>query len=286
MPSTGPKPFAFVLMPFSPDFDDVYNLGIKPACADAGAHAERVDEQLFQDSILRRIYNQISKADVIVADMTGRNPNVFYETGYAHALEKPVILLTAAAEDIPFDLKHYPHIIYSGRILDLKRELEKRVRWVIENPEKDSLATASALEFFVDGISLGEEPIVDFSVYSDSIGLKIDCLNSPERMLRRAHFRLAFVTSARLEGESSFPSNVIKLPDGQLLHSPISELQLLPGEWQSVTIHFDPEGGPFGVGYERIVLRVLSDDGILEFPFTAKPAGLPANEKQGDLVAG
>ena len=117
MEGTSPKPFAFVLMPFAKEFDDVcYLLGIKPACETAGAYAERVDDQIFHESILQRIYNQISKADIIIADMTGRNPNVFYETGYAHALGKPVILLTRSSDDIPFDLKHYTHIVYEGRI--------------------------------------------------------------------------------------------------------------------------------------------------------------------------
>jgi hypothetical protein len=55
MEGTSPKPFAFVLMPFSDDFDDVYLLGIKPACEKAGAYAERVDEQIFTESILQRI---------------------------------------------------------------------------------------------------------------------------------------------------------------------------------------------------------------------------------------
>ena len=59
MDSTAPKPFVFVLMPFSEDFDDIYKLGIKAACEKAGVYAERVDEQLFQDTILNRIYNQI-----------------------------------------------------------------------------------------------------------------------------------------------------------------------------------------------------------------------------------
>ena len=91
--TTTPKPFVFVLMPFNETFEDVYKLGIQPACEESGAYAERVDEQVFQDSILQRIYNQIAKADIIVSDLTGKNPNVFYETGYAHALGKKVILL-------------------------------------------------------------------------------------------------------------------------------------------------------------------------------------------------
>ncbi len=104
IPSFHPKPFVFVLMPFKPEFDDIYRYGIKEACEKAGTYAERVDEQIFQGSILDRIYNQIAKADIIIADMTGRNENVFYEAGYAHALGKPTILLTQHIDDIPFDL--------------------------------------------------------------------------------------------------------------------------------------------------------------------------------------
>src|SRR5262245_7101919 len=136
MDTTSPKPFVFVIMPFASNFDDIYEVGVKPACNDAGAYCERVDEQIFQGSILERVYNQIAKADIIVSDMTGRNPNVFYETGYAHALGKIVILLTQKADDIPFDLRFYSHIVYEGKIAVLKSELEKRVRWHIDNPNK------------------------------------------------------------------------------------------------------------------------------------------------------
>jgi nucleoside 2-deoxyribosyltransferase len=63
--------------------------------------------EALKRKVLERVYNQIAKADIIVAEMTGRNANVFYETGYAHALNKRVVLLTQNANDIPFDLKHY-----------------------------------------------------------------------------------------------------------------------------------------------------------------------------------
>ena len=77
MPSTLPKPFVFVLMPFDREFDDVYKLGIKEACDRAGAYAERLDEQIFTDGMMERLYKRIATADVLVADMSGRNPNVF-----------------------------------------------------------------------------------------------------------------------------------------------------------------------------------------------------------------
>ncbi len=117
------KPFAFVLMPFSKEHDDTYNLGIKSAVDSAGMIAQRVDEQVFhREGILQRIYNQIDAADLVIADMSGRNPNVFYEVGYSHAKSKLCILLTKNAADIPFDLMHHRHIVYDF-IGDLKAKL-------------------------------------------------------------------------------------------------------------------------------------------------------------------
>lgn len=141
------RPFVFVLMPFQRKFKDVYVLGIKQACKDAGAQCERVDEQIFSTTILQQIYEQIKKADIIVADMSGRNANVFYETGYAHALGKHVILLTQQVEDIPFDLKHFPHIIYGSNIITLKETLTTAIKHYIKQNklhfEASSIASLS-----------------------------------------------------------------------------------------------------------------------------------------------
>ncbi len=151
MMTTAPKPFVFTLMPFDKKFDDTYKLGIKVAADDAGGYCERVDEQIFDERMLDRIYNQINKADVIVADLTDRNPNVFYEVGYAHALEKRVILLTQSADDIPFDLKHHYHIVYNGSIVKLKDELGKRLKWYFDNPEKTVPTDIKQIEIFLWG---------------------------------------------------------------------------------------------------------------------------------------
>ncbi|MGM4929705.1 hypothetical protein [Tardiphaga sp. 619_E2_N8_5] len=123
--------FAFVLMPFDSAFDDIYKLGIKDTAEKLGIRAERVDEQIFhKENILERIYGQIDAADLIIADLTGRNPNVFYETGYAHAKGKVCLLLTSKADDIPFDLKHHRHLIYGDSIQNLRQALEKDLDWL------------------------------------------------------------------------------------------------------------------------------------------------------------
>jgi hypothetical protein len=130
------KPFAFILMPFDPAFDDIYKLGIKATADELGVVAERVDEQRFSETMLDRIYRQIDAADFIIADMTGKNPNVFYEVGYAHARSKLCTLLTQSASDIPFDLKHHRHIVYNGSITELKPMLSKEIDWLMSERDR------------------------------------------------------------------------------------------------------------------------------------------------------
>lgn len=127
--------FAFVLMPFNPEFDDVYKFGIKEPAATLKIRAERVDEQKYQEGILERIYRQIDAADIIIADMSGQNPNVFYEVGYAHAKDKICILLTSDAEDIPFDLKHRRHVVYNDSINTLRSQILEELQWAKKENE-------------------------------------------------------------------------------------------------------------------------------------------------------
>jgi hypothetical protein len=162
--STAPKPFVFVLMPFATEFNDIYTFGIKGAAEEIGAYAERLDEQIFAENILERLYNQINKADVIVADMTGRNPNVFYEVGYAHALGKIVLLLTKNTDDIPFDLKHYPHIVYGGSIVHIRSELSKRLIWAIDESKKPANVNRTEnISLEINGVSVIERSLRNYT---------------------------------------------------------------------------------------------------------------------------
>jgi hypothetical protein len=124
--------YAFVLMPFSSAFDDLYQQVIKSACESASVRCERVDEQIFVTSILERIYQKIRDADIIIADITERDANVLYETGYARALGKPVVLLSRSVEDVPFYLASYRHVIYGGDLVNLRATLTKILQGVTQ----------------------------------------------------------------------------------------------------------------------------------------------------------
>ena len=128
----GPRPFVFVAIPFQDDFNDVYRSSIQPAAQAAGAYAERVDESHYDGAIIDRICNQINKCDFMIADVSGKNANVCYEIGYAHAIGKLVILITQSIGDIPFDLCHRPHVSYSrSRLYHLAQDLRPKIEWAI-----------------------------------------------------------------------------------------------------------------------------------------------------------
>ena len=199
--STTPKPFVFVLMPFDVEFNDIYKFGIKGAAEDVGAYAERVDEQIFTEGILERIFNQISKADVIVADMTGRNPNVFYEVGYAHALGKIVLLLTQNADDIPFDLKHRPHTVYAGQIDILREELTQKLNWAIsESKRKKSQISSEQFIVSISGIEIPEDysynnvPVMSFSE-KNTLSLIFDIRNNSPEMTPNISYIYLFTSA-------------------------------------------------------------------------------------------
>lgn len=103
----------FVLMPFSESLRPVYDDHLKKVTSELKLSAARADDFFSAHSVMADVWSGIFFAKVIIADCTGRNPNVFYEIGLAHALGKPVILITQEAEDVPFDVRHIRYIQYT-----------------------------------------------------------------------------------------------------------------------------------------------------------------------------
>ena len=117
-------------MPFAEDFDDVYAGFIKPVLKDAGfSTVDRADDIESQQNILRDILEKIHKSDLIIADLTSANPNVFYELGIAHALRKSVILVTQSIEEVPFDLKPYRLLEYSTDFVKIEKAKDQLLKY-------------------------------------------------------------------------------------------------------------------------------------------------------------
>jgi tetratricopeptide (TPR) repeat protein len=125
-------------MPFSSQFRNQWRLAIKPAIENASLSPRRADdEELGTNIIMRDVTSGIYIATVVVADVTGRNPNVMYELGLAHAAKKPVIILKEESEDVPFDVSHIRYLDYDPLDLaSLREDLTQRLNSTLTNPEQ------------------------------------------------------------------------------------------------------------------------------------------------------
>ena len=120
---------AFVLMPFDPSYDWVYE-SIHNVCDKISVKAIRADNIFGTAPIIENILQEIHTSEIIIADLTGKNANVFYEVGIAHTLRdcNSIILLAQHIEDIPFDLRHLSVILYSPRN---RSEFEEKLKSTI-----------------------------------------------------------------------------------------------------------------------------------------------------------
>ena len=100
-----------VMMPFDAGFSPVYE-AIKVAAAASNASCSRADDMWLHPTIMQTIVSIICRSDIVVADCSGKNPNVFYEAGIAHTLGKDVILLAQNINDVPFDLRALSILLY------------------------------------------------------------------------------------------------------------------------------------------------------------------------------
>ena len=103
----------FVIMPFAPPIGGYHATIYDPAIRKAGLTPVRADTEIFgTGKIMDQVWSGINGARVLVAELTSRNANVFYELGLAHALRKPVVLVSSNEADVPFDLHHIRVIYY------------------------------------------------------------------------------------------------------------------------------------------------------------------------------
>jgi hypothetical protein len=122
------KAHAFVAMPFDESFQDILHYGISPPIRAAGLLCERMDQISFTGNIIDRMRERIESARLVVADLSGANPNVYLEVGYAWGRGVPCVLLCNRETDLKFDVQGHRCLLY-GSI----RELEERLAAELKN---------------------------------------------------------------------------------------------------------------------------------------------------------
>jgi hypothetical protein len=121
-----------VMMPFDSQLENVYTC-IKEAATTSSFRAVRADDIWENSTIIQDIFELIYKSKVVIADFSGKNPNVMYEVGIAHTLGKLVIPISQSLDDVPFDLKHHralKYLLNGEGIENLKTDLIKKLKTV------------------------------------------------------------------------------------------------------------------------------------------------------------
>ena len=113
------QPTAFVIMPFTTDLQSVFEGFYRKILEANGMIVTRADNGQDSQAITKDIVLSIRDSDLIIADLTDANANVYYELGLAHAMHKPVIILAQDLDDLKFDLKAYRCLLYSVHFEDM-----------------------------------------------------------------------------------------------------------------------------------------------------------------------
>lgn len=132
------KPRAFVVMQFTPPYNELYTDVIKLICEDEvfGIETIRADEIFGSGLIVTDIERKIIESKLVIAEITTSNPNVYYEVGFARALHKPIILIAEKATQLPFDVSPFRVLFYENSIAGKKRienGLRKHLEAIIGN---------------------------------------------------------------------------------------------------------------------------------------------------------
>ena len=111
--------------------DKLFRYIINPVCQSCGFDAVRVDQINDSDSITQTIIEKLLSAELVIADISGHNPNVFYEMGYRKCTNKPIIHLKKKGESIPFDVNTVRTFEYDLTDLDSVEEVKNRLQQTI-----------------------------------------------------------------------------------------------------------------------------------------------------------
>jgi hypothetical protein len=149
------KKICFVIMPISDadgyekgHFTRVYEHLIKPAIEQAGFKPDRADDTSKANYIVVDILQKILACDIVVCDLSSRNPNVFYELGIRQAFNKKTVLIKDGKTVMPFDISGIRTLSYSEnlRIDEVKKDIPNIAKCINETYEADAKEVNSLLQ--------------------------------------------------------------------------------------------------------------------------------------------
>lgn len=130
--------------------DQVLRHIIQPAAEECGYKVSRADKMEKPGLITSQIIQRIMEDDLVVADLTEHNPNVFYELAIRHARRKPVIHIISEGEKIPFDVANSRTIYFNHRdldsVVDSKQKMKEQIKYLENNPDDIETPVSVAID--------------------------------------------------------------------------------------------------------------------------------------------
>lgn len=167
--------------------DDLLEYIIRPVSDELNLIAQRADEIGQPGNITSQIVRMLVESKMVVADLTDRNPNVFYELAIRHALKKPVVLLFSDHEELPFDIKIYRAIRYDITDYAMREPVMKELRKQIESQLHDEKTISNPFADALPTISLEnsnatqDEKLMSIVRMVESLGNQISSLGHSSR---------------------------------------------------------------------------------------------------------
>lgn len=160
------RPVCFVIMPYGKWHDRYYQEIYISAIRAAGYQPERADDIFGPQEVMRDVWNSTKKANAMIADLTGWNPNVFYELGIAHAIQKNVIMVTDSEDRVPFDLRGLRTIYYDKNDPDWAKALRDNIQCMLEELKKSPTSQGLVPHVFLDrsGLPFNNNDTLDESI--------------------------------------------------------------------------------------------------------------------------
>lgn len=128
------KPHVFVAMPFAESMEDTFHYGIQGAVNAAGMLCERADLSTFTGDVMAWVRDRIASSKLLVADLTGANPNVYLEVGYAWGCKIPTVLLVKDSAELKFDVAGHRCLVYKS-IAQLEESLKRELKVLSGRPD-------------------------------------------------------------------------------------------------------------------------------------------------------
>ena len=196
--------------------DQLYQHIIMPVCEKCGFSTQGVDELNTSDSITQEIFDVLNEYELVIADLTGHNPNVFFEIGYRTKSQKPIIYLNSKNEIIPFDMSTIRTFEYDLTDLDMVIATKDRLEQVIMNFKYDEVK-----EIKKNNVSFENNMIV---ASLNDIPYKVDILAEEIRKKENETIKtvIEIFNAQKPKSESSFETEMMKILMSELIKNPDS----------------------------------------------------------------